>query len=423
VACQGQFYKVEFVNDQGDPLPLSILEQRLNQCVDMATQQCQYPQMGWLTSVHRDIWTKTRQELLDKGGSAMKNALETMESGAFCLNVKVNDQPTTMTDAANVFWKDGNRWMDKSLQLVCTANGKMAYIGEHSMLDAAPVIPLIKRIIKTTYHRLSSKQAQGEDELTSTLEANDDNGGVVNVFEECWKSPELTETAAKLTTLAKQQYQQLAAEYECKVLEFTGYGKKLIKGAGFVCHDLVQQALQLAAYRYFGHQVGTYEAALTRIFLHGRTETARPVSPQSKAFVECMGMERNDDKSREEKLALLKQAAAVHDEYQNAACNGQGVDRHFFGLSNMVQEGEAVPALFSDPLFIASKNWKLSTSSVIFTPGFGPSTEDGVAIGYRVEANQCTFTCTSRSDNHAVEPFLQILEQVLTEIGELLREE
>ena len=59
-----------------------------------------------------------------------------------------------------------NRWMDKSLQLVCTANGKMAYVGEHSMLDAAPVIPLIKRIIKTTYHRLSSKQAQEENELT-----------------------------------------------------------------------------------------------------------------------------------------------------------------------------------------------------------------------------------------------------------------
>ena len=77
--------------------------------------------------------------------------------------------------------------------------------------------------------------------------------------------------------------------------------------------------------------------------------------------MECMGIEtHNDDKcTREEKLALLKQAAAVHDEYQTAACNGQGVDRHFFGLSNMIQDGEDVPSLFTDDL--VSKIEKLET--------------------------------------------------------------
>ena len=90
MACQGQFYKVEFVNDQGDPLPLSVLEQRLNQCVDMATQQCQYPQMGWLTSVNRDDWTLARQELLQQGWRYHEEG--TRDYGKWCLLSKLEGQ-------------------------------------------------------------------------------------------------------------------------------------------------------------------------------------------------------------------------------------------------------------------------------------------------------------------------------------------
>ena len=210
-----------------------------------------------------------------------------------------------MTEAANVFWKGTNRWADKSFQIVCTANGKVGYVGEHSMLDAAPVIPLLKRIIKTTYKRLSKRQQGGTTDCTDSK--NDDTDGVTNVFADCWSSPALTAKATELSNIAKKHHEKLASQYECQVLEFTGYGKKFIKAAGFVCHDLVQQALQLASYRMFGKQVGTYEAALTRTFLHGRTETARPVSPQSKAFVECMGL-RPHDENREEKAAAVEES-------------------------------------------------------------------------------------------------------------------
>ncbi len=419
VSCKGEFFKVDFVDNAGDPLPLSVLEHRLQQCVSLAEEAAGNPQMGYLTTADRDFWTSARQELLEMGGSVMKEALQTMESGAFVLCLD-DSEPNTMTEAANVFWKGTNRWADKSFQIVCTANGKIGYVGEHSMLDAAPVIPLLKRIIKTTYKRLSQRQ---EGDIPDGNESNnDDTDGVTNIFAECWSSPTLNAKASELSNIAKEKHEKLASAYECQVLEFTGYGKKFIKGAGFVCHDLVQQALQLASYRMFGKQVGTYEAALTRTFLHGRTETARPVSPQSKAFVECMGLKPHDG-NRKEKALLLKKAAAVHDEYQRVACDGRGVDRHLFGLSGMVRDGDIQPSLFSDPLFLRSKTWKLSTSSVIFLPGFGPSTEDGIAIGYRVEANSCQFTCTSRSDNNAVKPFCELLHEALTEIGNLLRDE
>ena len=64
------------------------------------------------------------------------------------------------------------------------------------------------------------------------------------------------------------------------------------------------------------------------------------------------------------------------------ACNGTctlsvGVDRHFFGLSKMLKEGEDSPDLFQDPVFDRSKHWRLSTSNLPTCPGFGFVVDDG----------------------------------------------
>lgn len=323
-----------------------------------------------------------------------------------------------MTDAAKVFWYGGdssgrNRWFDKSMQLVCTRNGRVGYVGEHSMLDAAPVIPLIRRMLKTTYKRLHKKQEPDKQAIPDSA--------VTNIFENCWSSPPMVAKATDLTTTAKVHHAKLTGDYELQVQVFQGYGKKFLKHAGFICHDFVQMAMQLAAYRLYKKQVATYEAASTRTFLHGRTETIRPVSPESQAFIECMGLKPSDDPaSREEKLALLKQAASVHDEYQHKASKGLGVDRHFFGLSSMKRNGEKEPSLFSHPLYLRSKHWQLSTSSVIFAPGFGPVVDDGMGIGYQVAADSCMFTCTGRKENQHVKQYCDLLEEALTEMGHLV---
>lgn len=48
---------------------------------------------------------------------------------------------------------------------------------------------------------------------------------------------------------------------------------------------LTQMALQLAFYRLHHKFVLTYESATTRLYYNGRTETIRPVSEDSVAFV------------------------------------------------------------------------------------------------------------------------------------------
>ena len=52
----------------------------------------------------------------------------------------------------------------------------------------------------------------------------------------------------------------------------------------------LRQAIQLAHYKVFGHCAATYEAASTRSFLHGRTETVRSCTLESLEF--CQVSER-----------------------------------------------------------------------------------------------------------------------------------
>ena len=50
----------------------------------------------------------------------------------------------------------------------------------------------------------------------------------------------------------------------------------------------IQMAMQLAWYRTRGFFTATYETALTRLFLHGRTETIRTLTKASRQFVLAM---------------------------------------------------------------------------------------------------------------------------------------
>jgi carnitine O-acetyltransferase len=88
VASRGQFYAFDFVDDEGEPLALSVLEEKLQHCVlESQTANKEWPEMGYLTTADRDTWTAARSKLLDEGGDNMAAALEKMESAAFVLNL------------------------------------------------------------------------------------------------------------------------------------------------------------------------------------------------------------------------------------------------------------------------------------------------------------------------------------------------
>ena len=88
-------------------------------------------------------------------------------------------------------------------------------------------------------------------------------------------------------------------------------------------------ALQLAYFRDAGHFSLTYEASMTRLFREGRTETVRPCTIESAAWVKAM---ENESTTVDERHRLLMDAAKQHQRGYQAAMCGKGIDRHLFCL-------------------------------------------------------------------------------------------
>jgi carnitine O-acetyltransferase len=225
---------------------------------------------------------------------------------------------------------------------------------------------------------------------------------------------------------ARDHMTQRIQDLDLETLHYQGYGSNAIKQAGHSPDAYVQMAMQVAGYRLFGKQIGTYEALQTRKFLHGRTETARSVSTASAALCEAMGPTPTavamtvDEGTLAKKRALLQAAVDAHAQYSQSGSDGLGVDRHFFGLSMLVAEGEAAPDLFSHPLFLRSKRWRMSTSTLPnVAPGFGPVEEDGVGVAYDLRAESCIFTITARKENDYVYKMGDLIAQALEELRAL----
>ena len=431
VAVNGKFYSFDFVEkSSGEPLPLGVLEDRLQQCVEMSKSDSSLPMLGYLTSDDRDICANAREELLRVGGFKMENALKVLESGALMICLDENEEPTSKKQTSEIFWTGGlnsgyNRWFDKSIQIICTKNGKAGMNGEHSMMDGMPVVNFCDYVTKTPYADVlaRSKSMASLTEYESAVE------NVKDIFGDL--TTELTASGSNISTLvdkSKSNFDKLISAHELQVQSFQGYGSTAIKKMGYSPDAYVQMAMQLATYRLWGEQGGTYEATQVRPFLHGRTETTRTVSPASAAFIEAMGLRPKRDEmdvsKRTEKLDLLKEAVTSHVKYIGSAGKAMGVDRHLLGLLLSAKEGETPPALFSHPLYTRAKTWRVSTSHLTHPRfdswGYGEVCQNGVGLAYSIHPNDCMFCITAmREQGGWPERLSALLEEALLEMQTL----
>ena len=418
VVVSGQFFQVPLTNTDGKILSLRDIEKSLQECIDRVSWKYdeQPLELGWLTTMNRDDWAEARHALLQLGGQPMASGLELLESAMLLLCLD-GDDVFTSQQCGIKYWhggqsSGGNRWADKSIQLICSKNGKVGFVGEHSMMDGMPAVGFCNHIQEEIYE---TQERQGESGLSITE--------VKNIFEDAFSvlSPDDREKLQQYIDKAKVDFNKLTTEYEMDVHSFRGYGSSWMKQAGFSPDAYVQMAIQLATYRLFGSQQATYESTQVRTFLHGRTETTRAVSSASHAFVNAMGLRAGSGVHESEKVSLLRQAIKSHVEYSRNAGRGQGVDRHFFGLSLLVEEGEEAPDLLRHPLFLRSKRWRVSTSTLPNMPGFGPVVSDGVGIAYEVRADSCTFTVSGRREFAWADRLCHLLEESLLEMQDLIR--
>ncbi|KAI9295978.1 acyltransferase ChoActase/COT/CPT [Neoconidiobolus thromboides FSU 785] len=338
--------------------------------IDNLDQSQYQPNVGILTGEHRDIWAKAR-ELLETN-QLNQQTLNYIDTSLFVLCLEDYSPSTNIDESHQVIFHGHtgqNRWFDKAIQLILTNNGRAGINGEHTPADA--VIP--GRII-------------------NEILANEPHSDPINVANDITlEEPKLLrwEVNNEVNTLINEAHERVPkfiSNIESVLLHHSGIGSALLKSLKVSPDTFLQMALQLAYYRQQGEVGPTYETASTRAFLHGRTETVRSCSIESKQFVQLF-----DDKdiSHNKKLEAIKNAFTAHLSYMKKASRGQGIDRHLLGLRCMIQEEEKTPQLFQHPSYIESMSFKLSTSNMspgkYFYGGFAPVVKDGYGVNYAID--------------------------------------
>lgn len=246
------------------------------------------PPIGLLTSWDRDNWAVARNHLLALD-TVNKATNRDIESSLFA--VALDDYSngadmggrTKMAFCGNLGIGNGhNRWYDKSITVLVESNGQCVYTGEHSPADAL----LVSYVFD---HMLIEPCPPPFDIRPVAPDAVQD----ASCFEHLtWKVDPVIEKCLKN---AQKAADDTAAFSDSYVEVFEDYGTDWIKSVAKLPPDaFYQMTIQLAYHRIHGKVVPTYETASTRQFLHGRTDTIRTCSVQSKRLCEEWMNEQND---------------------------------------------------------------------------------------------------------------------------------
>jgi len=368
-----------------------------------------------LTGWQRTRWAEAREECFAEG--VARRSLEVVESALFHL-VLDDARPATRTEQARLLFHGCgfNRWFDKSFTVVVFGNGKAGLNAEHAWADAPVVAHLWEHTLVTEW----GGRPLNADGTPAHAAYGPDGRSVIprNVDAEAFaekahamKGPmriawELPAMVVPMVARALTATRALIADIDLQVVEHDAFGKQLMKRCRVSPDAFIQLAMQLAYRRMHGKFALTYESAMTRLFRYGRTETVRPCSVESCAWVSAF-IKTSGRPAASELVALFRKAADVHQDAYKRAMAGEGVDRHLFGLY-VVSVGKGMESAFlKDAL---SEPWRLSTSQQpqqqttawdmhspdhqhLISPGggFGPVADDGYGTSYMVAGSGRVF--------------------------------
>lgn len=426
---KGRYFKV-FIYFRGRILKPCEIEVQIKQILEDDSPPAKGEEkLAALTAGERVAWATSRQEFFFKGLN--RQSLDAIEKAAFVVALddvpyEFDEQEPSKLDRYGeilLHGKGHDRWFDKSFTLCIGSNGRIGFNAEHSWADAAVMSHFWEYII-----------VQEMTSLTGYAEGGHTKG-----------TPEFTPPAPLrlqwnlsppcLTAIDNsfQVAQSLLNDVDLRAYMHNAYGKGFMKECRISPDAYIQLALQLAYFRDACRFSLTYEASMTRLFREGRTETVRPCTIESAAWVLAMV---GNTATVEEKVRLLQTACKMHQEaYQDAMC-GKGIDRHLFCLYVVSKYLEVDSPFLNEVL---SEPWRLSTSQTPHgqTPkmdlkkfpkcisaggGFGPVADDGYGVSYIVAGEDLLFfhiTSKRSSPETDSSRFAMHLEQALADIKNL----
>ncbi|XP_031786748.1 carnitine O-palmitoyltransferase 1, liver isoform isoform X1 [Nasonia vitripennis] len=443
---KGKYFRLPIYHKNRLLQPCEIEVQIQSILDDKSTPYEGEEKLASLTAGERTHWAKTREEYFSKGIN--KQSLDAIEKSAFV--VALDDVPYEFDKAHPekldnygrilLHGKGYDRWFDKSFTLCIGNNGRIGFNAEHSWADAAVMSHLWEVVIMD-----EAPGIQADAPIMGTLWEFAIGTDVEVGYKEDGHTkgtPEFTPPAPsrlqwdlnpKCLEAIETSYlvaEELVNGVDLRIYVHDLYGKGFMKKSSMSPDAFIQMALQLAYYRDTGKFSLTYEASMTRLFREGRTETVRPCTIESAAWVKAM---ESKSSTVEEKHKLLMAAAAQHQRgYQNAM-SGKGIDRHLFCLYVVSKYLEVDSPFLKEVL---SEPWRLSTSQ---TPhgqtskldlkkypdcisaggGFGPVADDGYGVSYIIAGENMIFFHISSKDSSPATDSKRFAETIKTALMDM----
>ncbi|CAG0893972.1 unnamed protein product, partial [Darwinula stevensoni] len=391
VMRNGHFYVFDVIEESGDMLqPEKVLA-----CLDFIStdpRSAKAPDipLGILTSANRDIWADLRQYLVGHLGNG--DTFKKIDSALYCLTFDdmQGDDPELVFH--NFLHGDGkNRWYDKSLSLHFTKDGRAAVNFEHAWGDGVAVLRFFNEIFID-----STKKPMVSTDTPIKVQGFDPTRHVTRLVLGGVRGLEVLYTEGPPSLLFPN-----TASYE------SSSETSLLESGGKV--------------------VGTYESCSTAAYKHGRTETLRPATIETKRCCEAFA-NRTHHTPVSDLRKLLESCSNKHGQLTREAAMGQGFDRHLLALRTLLEEkGEVNKApLFLHPSYMRINHIILSTSTLsspaVHMGGFAPVSLDGFGIGYGIRDSDLGCVVSSYPPHRDGDAFVSHLKSAYSAIQDVIHQ-
>jgi len=503
IMCHGQFYWFDVLDDNSDVIvtekDIAInLQTIVDDARETPIQEAAKGALGGLSTENRKVWSGLRDVLTREEGSNNADCLSIVDTALFVVCLDYTEPADAAALCQNMLCGTSeiekgvqigtctNRWYDK-LQIIVCKNGSAGINFEHTGVDGHTVLRFASDVYTDTILRFARTINGGAPTLWASTspdpsKRDPESFGDVNTtpYKLEWDMiPELSIAVR----FAETRLADLIEQNEFQCLDFSAYGKNFITSMGFSPDAFVQMAFQAAYYGLYGRVECTYEPAMTKMYLHGRTEAIRSVSEESVNFVQTFWA----DNPADQKVEALRRACQRHSTNTRDCAKAQGCDRHLYALFCLWQRllddehslsptsgmstngysspidtvspvgspanneytfgsspnGERITRERGDstnsrssrdnnhhlPLIFADSGWDKLNTTILSTSncgnpslrhfGFGPVSGDGFGIGYIIKDEGISICVSSK--HRQTKRFVDTLESYLLEIRRILR--
>lgn len=379
VIRRSHLFRIDVIDATGRLISPGDLFVQLERVIAEADRAPLTPPVAVLTAARRPDWAVARERLA--ADATNRASLDQIDRAIFMVGLDAESHASYDELArAGLHGAAGSRWHDKSLHMVIDADGRVTLHGEHTPIDAGAWVPLLEKVSPPGEPIVRNEACSLPAPHRLVWDFSVENFRDID--------------------LAQHHLDGLTSNLDLHIRQFDQFGKNEIKTLKTGPDPFVQMSYQLAYWRMHGRSPKVYEAASTRMYRGGRTETIRSTTNQSRAFVMAM-----DDAgvSPDAKVALMREAFAEHSQRAKDASAGYGVDRHMLGLQLIASElgVTELPAIFNEP--VHKRGWELSTAQLpmrhAFVNHFAPVCPQGYGIGYVIKDDHVNLQITAWEDH------------------------